>query len=83
MTKKLPPIHPGEVLREEFLVPMKLSPLAVAVWSVCRARGSSGLVNEQTALTAETALRLAKAFWHYAGVLDGHEGAIRHGARRG
>jgi antitoxin HigA-1 len=30
MTKKIPPIHPGEVLREEFLVPMKLSPLAVA-----------------------------------------------------
>ena len=30
MTKNLPPIHPGEGLREEFLVPMKLSPLAVA-----------------------------------------------------
>ena len=29
-TKKLPPIHPGEVLREDFLAPMKLSPYAVA-----------------------------------------------------
>jgi antitoxin HigA-1 len=62
MSKKLPPIHPGEVLREEFLVPMRLSPLAVArVVGVPRTR-IERLVNEQTALTADTALRLAKAF---------------------
>jgi antitoxin HigA-1 len=30
MSKKLPAVHPGEVLREVFLVPMKLSPYAVA-----------------------------------------------------
>ena len=30
MSKKLSAVHPGEVLREEFLVPMKLSPYAVA-----------------------------------------------------
>ena len=30
MSKKLSPVHPGEVLRQEFLVPMKLSPYAVA-----------------------------------------------------
>ena len=30
MAKKLPAIHPGEVLREEFLGPMKLTPYAVA-----------------------------------------------------
>jgi addiction module HigA family antidote len=30
MAKKLPPIHPGEILREEFLVPLKLTPYAVA-----------------------------------------------------
>jgi hypothetical protein len=28
--KKLPPVHPGEILREEFLVPLKLTPCAVA-----------------------------------------------------
>lgn len=62
MSKKLPRIHPGEVLREEFLVPMRLSPLAVArVVGVPRTR-IERLVNEQTALTADTALRLAKAF---------------------
>jgi addiction module HigA family antidote len=30
MARKLPPIHPGEILREEFLVPLKLTPYAVA-----------------------------------------------------
>ena len=30
MAKALPPMHPGEVLREEFLVPMTLSPYALA-----------------------------------------------------
>jgi antitoxin HigA-1 len=62
MSKKLPPIHPGEVLREDFLAPMGLSPLAVArVVDVPRTR-IERLVNEQTAVTADTALRLAKAF---------------------
>ncbi len=62
MAKKLPPVHPGEVLREEFLVPMKLSPYAVArVVRVPRTR-IERLVTEQTAVTADTALRLAKAF---------------------
>jgi len=31
MARKLPAIHPGEILREEFLVPLKLTPYAVAV----------------------------------------------------
>jgi antitoxin HigA-1 len=62
MSKKLSAVHPGEVLREEFLVPMKLSPNAVArVVGVPRTR-IERLVNGQTALTADTALRLAKAF---------------------
>lgn len=30
MAKKLPPVHPGEILREEFLVPLQLTPYAVA-----------------------------------------------------
>jgi hypothetical protein len=39
MTKKLPPIHPGEVLREDFLMPLQLSPLAIArIVGVPRAR---------------------------------------------
>ena len=31
MAKKLPPIHPGEILREEFLVPLKLTHYAAAL----------------------------------------------------
>ena len=69
MAKKLPPVHPGEVLREEFLRPMNLSPYAVArAVGVPRTR-IERLANEQTAVTADTALRLgryfgtAPAFW--------------------
>lgn len=61
MAKKLPPIHPGEVLREEFLVPMKLSAYAVAkACDVPRTR-IERLIREETPVTADTALRLAKA----------------------
>jgi addiction module HigA family antidote len=62
MTKKPPAIHPGEVLREDFLVPLRLSPLAIArIVGVPRTRIEQ-LVKEQTAITADTALRLAKVF---------------------
>jgi antitoxin HigA-1 len=48
MAKKLPPIHPGEVLREEFLRPLNLSPYAVArAVAVPRTR-IERLANEQT-----------------------------------
>jgi addiction module HigA family antidote len=69
MAKRLPPVHPGEVLREDFLRPMNLSPYAVArAVGVPRTR-IERLVNEQTGVTADTALRLARylgtspAFW--------------------
>ena len=60
--RKLPPIHPGEVLREEYLVPMNLTPYALAkAIDVPRTR-IERLVNEQTAMTADTALRLGRYF---------------------
>jgi addiction module HigA family antidote len=69
MAKKLPAIHPGEVLREDFLRPMNLTPYAVArAIGVPRTR-IERLANERTAVTADTALRLARylrtspAFW--------------------
>jgi antitoxin HigA-1 len=62
MAKKLSPVHPGEVLREEFLRPMNLSAYAVAhALGVPRTR-IERLANEQTAMTADTALRLARYF---------------------
>jgi addiction module HigA family antidote len=69
MAKKLAPVHPGEVLREDFLVPMKMSAGAVArAIGVPRTR-IERVVNEQTPVTADSALRLARflgtsaAFW--------------------
>lgn len=62
MAKKLPPVHAGEILREEFLKPMKLTPYAVAAAiNVPRTR-IERLVREETPVTADTALRLGKFF---------------------
>ena len=62
MAKKLPPVHPGEVLREEFLGPMQLTPYAVAkAIGVPRTR-IERLAREDTPLTADTALRLSRYF---------------------
>jgi len=61
MAKKLPPMHPGEILREEFLSPLGLSARALAkVCAVPRTR-MIRIANEKTAITADTALRLGKA----------------------
>ena len=60
--RKLPPIHPGEILREEFLLPMELTPYAVAqACGVPRTR-IERLSREETPVTADTALRLGKYF---------------------
>jgi addiction module HigA family antidote len=61
MPRKLAPLHPGEVLREEFLVPLGLSPGTLAkTCGVPRTR-IERIANEETAVTADTALRLGKA----------------------
>jgi addiction module HigA family antidote len=55
-------MHPGEVLREEFLIPLNMSAGALAkACGVPRTR-IERLVNEETSVTADTALRLARAF---------------------
>lgn len=56
------PIHPGEILLEEFLKPLGMSPYAAAkVMGVPRTRVER-LVREETPVTADTALRLEQAF---------------------
>jgi addiction module HigA family antidote len=61
MTKKLAPMHPGEVLREEFLGSLKLSASALArKMDVPRARVER-IAQGTTGITADTALRLSKA----------------------
>jgi addiction module HigA family antidote len=60
--RKLAAMHPGEVLREEFLTPLEMSAGALAkVCGVPRTR-IERLANEETGVTADTALRLSKAF---------------------
>ena len=61
-TVELPPVHPGEILREEFLVPLNMSAGALArTLGVPRTR-IERIVAQQTPVTTDTALRLAKFF---------------------
>lgn len=58
----LPPVHPGEILREEFLHPLSMTPYALGMaLNVPRTR-IERLVREETSVTADTALRLARYF---------------------
>ena len=60
--KTLPPMHPGEVLREEFLVPMQMTSSALAkALGVPRTR-IERIADETVSITADTALRLSKFF---------------------
>ena len=62
MTAILPAVHPGEILREEYLCPLEMSAGALARHlNVPRTR-IERLAAEQTAVTPDTALRLAKFF---------------------
>lgn len=59
---RLPPIHPGEILREEYLKPLTMSAGALAKHlNVPRTR-IERLVSEETGVTPDTALRLARFF---------------------
>ena len=58
--KKLPPMHPGEVLREEFLVPLKMSAGALARACGLPRTRIERIAGEQTGISADMALRLAK-----------------------
>ena len=60
--RQRPPIHPGEMLREEFLVPMGLSSNALALAIGVPATRIGEIVNERRGISADTALRLARYF---------------------
>lgn len=59
---RLPPIHPGEILREEFMTPLGLSANALARALNVPANRITGITNGQRGITADTALRLARYF---------------------
>lgn len=61
-TDLLPPVHPGEVLLEEFLHPMGLSQYRLAKDIGVPPRRINEIVHGKRAVTADTALRLARYF---------------------
>ena len=56
------PTHPGEMLREEFLIPMNISQRDLAIAIHVPYQRVNELVNQKRGLTPSTALRLAKFF---------------------
>ncbi len=60
--KHLPPIHPGEVLREDFMVPLGLSMNKLALDLRVPVTRIAEIVHERRGITPDTALRLARYF---------------------
>ena len=60
--KKLPPIHPGEILSEEFLTPMKISKYRLAKDIGVPPRRINEIVHGKRAISPDTALRLSRYF---------------------
>ena len=60
--KKLPPLHPGEVLREDFLLPLGLSEYRLAHEIAVHPRRINAIVHGIRGVTPDTALRLEKFF---------------------
>jgi len=60
--KRLPPIHPGEVLREDFMAPLGLSMNKLALELHVPVTRIAEIVHERRGITPETALRLSRYF---------------------
>jgi addiction module HigA family antidote len=77
------PVHPGEILREEFLLPMGISANALAIALMIPAPRINDIVRERRGITADTALRLAKYFGtsveFWLGLQDDYETAVVRG----
>ena len=92
--ERMPPLHPGEMLREEFMKPLGLSSNALAMELRVPVTRVSEIVRERRGITADTALRLARyfnmspEFWmrlqmdfDLESAADAEESAIREGIR--
>lgn len=62
MANKLDPVHPGEVLLEEFLAPLKISQYRLAHAISVPPRRINEIVHGNRAISADTALRLSRFF---------------------
>lgn len=62
VTNRMRAIHPGEILREEYLAPLNMSAHALAMKLHAPASRINDIVRERRAVTPDTALRLARCF---------------------
>jgi antitoxin HigA-1 len=62
MPRKIKPVHPGEILREEFMIPFGLSKKKMATDLRVPVTRIADIVNEKRGITADTALRFARYF---------------------
>ncbi len=62
MIRRRPPTTPGEILREEFLVPLGMTQKQLADHLGCDIKVINRIVNGRTSITAEMALKLGAAF---------------------
>ncbi|MCW5850363.1 MAG: HigA family addiction module antidote protein [Anaerolineae bacterium] len=62
MTEKFPPTHPGQILLEEFLEPLGVSPVKLAQDIGVIPRRINDIIKGKQPITAETALRLSRYF---------------------
>src|SRR5215470_3887948 len=60
--QKLPPIHPGEILREDFMKPLRLTAHRLAMALRVPATRITEIVHERRGITADTAIRLGRYF---------------------
>jgi addiction module HigA family antidote len=61
-TKKIPPVHPGEILFKEFLEPLEISQYRIAKDISVPPRRINEIVHGKRSITADTALRLSRYF---------------------
>ena len=61
-TKKMTPVHPGEILLERFLIPMEMSQNKLAIEISVPPRRINEIVKGNRRVTADTAMRLARYF---------------------
>jgi antitoxin HigA-1 len=64
--KKIPPVHPGEILQEEFLTPLGISQNRLGAALGVSPRRINEIIHGKRAITADTALRLSKFFGNSA-----------------
>ena len=62
MPERIPPVHPGEILHHDFLTPLKISQYRLAKDLNVHPRRINQIVHGKRAVTADTALRLARHF---------------------